>query len=375
MGKNTRFVGLDVHAETIAVAVAEGRNQVRSLGTIANRPEAVRRLLGKLGKLTELRVCYEAGPTGYALYWQLTQLGVQCEVIAPSLVPMKSGDRIKTDRRDAERLARSYQAGDLTAVWVPDAKHEALRDMVRAREATKEDQLRAKHRLLKYLLRYGQRPADDCRSWTAAWWQWVRALQFPHAEQNTTLVELVLEVDHQAQRVERFDAAIDRAVDAAPEQLRAIVDALQALRGVAKVTAVTLATEFGCFSRFEKAGQVMSYTGMVPSEHSSGPKTRRGAITKTGNSHLRRVLVESAWHYRHRPRLCKRQKDMQTSLPPKIAMIAWAAQERLHRRYWALSSKSKPSAKIVTALARELAGFVWAIGVETERSLKTAKAA
>ena len=342
MGKNTRFVGLDVHAETIAVA--EGRNQVRSLGTIANRPEAVRRLLGKLGKPTELRVCYEAGPTGYALYWQLTQLGVQCEVIAPSLVPMKSGDRIKTDRRDAERLARSYQAGDLSPVWVPDAKHEALRDLVRAREATKEDQLRAKHRLGKYLLRYGQRPADNSRAWTAAWWQWVRGLQLPHVEQNTTLVELILEVDHQGQRIERFDTAIDRAVDAAPEQLRAIVDALQALRGVAKVTAVTLATEFGCFSRFEKAGQVMSYTGMVPSEHSSGPKTRRGAITKTGNSHLRRVLVESAWHYRHRPRLCKRQKELQSSLPPKIAIIGWAALERLHRRYWALSSKSKPSA-------------------------------
>jgi transposase len=375
MGNNTRFVGLDVHAETIAVAVAEGRDRVRSLGTIANRPEAVRRLLGKLGKLSELRVCYEAGPTGYALYWQLTQLGVQCEVIAPSLVPMKSGDRIKTDRRDAERLARSYQAGDLTPVWVPDAKHEALRDLVRAREATKEDQLRAKHRLGKYLLRYGQRPADDAKAWTAAWWQWVRALQLPHAEQNTTLVELVLEVDHQGQRIERFDAAIDRAVEVAPAQLRAIVDALQALRGVAKVTAVTLATEFGCFSRFEKAGQVMSYTGMVPSEHSSGPKTRRGAITKTGNSHLRRVLVESAWHYRHRPRLCKRQKEIQTSLSPKIATIAWAAQERLHRRYWTLSSKNKPSAKIITALARELAGFVWAIGVETEGALKAAKAA
>ncbi len=375
MGKNTRFIGLDVHAETIAVAVAEGRNRVRSLGTIANRPEAVRRLLGKLGKLSELRVCYEAGPTGYALYWQLTQLGVQCEVIAPSLAPMKSGDRIKTDRRDAERLARSYQAGDLTPVWVPDSKHEALRDLVRAREAAKEDQLRAKHRLGKYLLRYGQRAADNCKAWTAAWWQWVRALQLSHAEQNTTLVELILEVDHQGQRIERFDTAIDQAVDAAPEPLRAIVDALQALRGVAKVTAVTLATEFGCFSRFEKAGQVMSYTGMVPSEHSSGPKTRRGAITKTGNSHLRRVLVESAWHYRHRPRLCKRQKELQSSLPPKIATIAWSAQERLHRRYWALSSKSKPSAKIVTALARELAGFVWAIGVETERALKVAKAA
>lgn len=375
MGKNTRFVGLDVHAETIAVAVAEGRNQVRSLGTIANRPEAVRRLVGKLGKLTEVKVCYEAGPTGYALYWQLTQLGVQCEVIAPSLVPMKASDRVKTDRRDAERLARSYQAGDLTPVWVPDAKHEALRDLVRAREATKADELRAKHRLGKYLLRYAQRPADDAKAWSAAWWQWVRALQLAHAEQNTTLLELILEVDHQGQRVSRFDGAIDRAVETAPPQLRAIVDALQALRGVAKVTAVTLATEFGCFSRFEKATQVMSYTGMVPSEHSSGPKTRRGGITKTGNTHIRHVLVESAWHYRHQPKLCKRQKELQSSLSPKIAAIAWTAQQRLHRRYWALSSKSKPSGKIVTALARELAGFIWAIGIETERELKTKSAA
>jgi transposase len=375
MSKNTRFVGMDVHADTIAVALAEGRDQVRSLGTIANRPEAVRRLLGKLGRLADVKVCYEAGPTGYALYWQLTQLGVQCEVIAPSLVPMKSGDRIKTDRRDAERLARSYRSGDLTPVWVPDAKHEALRDLVRAREAAKADQLRAKHRLGKYLLRYGQRAPEGRRAWSAVWWQWVRGLQLTHAEQNTTLVELILEVDHQGQRIERFDGAIERAVAGAPAQLRVIVDALQALRGVAKVTAVTLATEIGCFSRFERATHVMSYAGMVPSEHSSGGKTQRGSITKTGNSHLRRVLVEAAWHYRHRRRICQRQKQLQRSLSPKIATMAWAAQERLHRRYWALSSKSKPSAKIVTALARELAGFVWAIGAETERQLHAPAAA
>ena len=374
MGKSIRFVGLDVHAETIAVAVAEG-GEARSLGIIPNRAEAVRRLLGKLGDLKTVRVCYEAGPTGYALYWQLTKLGVQCDVIAPSLVPTKPGDRVKTDRRDAERLARSYRSGELTAVWVPDAKHEAIRDLVRAREAAKEDQLRAKHRLGKYLLRYGVRAPDGCRAWTAVWWQWVRGLQFDHPEQNTTLVELILEVDHQGQRIERFDGAIDRAIAEAPEHLRALVDALQALRGVAKITAVTLATEFGTFSRFEKAAQIMSYTGMVPSEHSSGPRSRRGAITKTGNSHLRRVLVEAAWHYRHRPRLAQRQKELQRSLSPKVAAVAWSAQERLHRRYWALSNKSKPAGKIVTALARELAGFVWAIGVETEKQLAAARAA
>lgn len=375
MSKGTVFVGMDVHAETIAVAVAQGREQARSLGTIANRPEAVRRVLGKLGKPGKLKVCYEAGPTGYALYWELTRMGIHCDVIAPSLVPTKAGERIKTDRRDAEKLARSYRSGDLTAVWVPDARHEALRDLVRAREAAKEDQLRAKHRLGKYLLRNGQRPAEGCRAWTAAWWQWVRALELPYADQNTTLLDYIMQVDHQAQRIELLEGAIDRAIAAAPAELRALVDALQALRGVAKVTAVTLATEFGTFSRFERAAQVMSYTGVVPSEHSSGPRTRRSGITKTGNSHLRRVLVEAAWHYRHKPRICQRQHALQRALSPKVAAIAWRAQERLHRRYWALSQKSKPACKIVTALARELVGFVWAIGVETEQHHRRQQAA
>jgi transposase len=375
MAKCTRFVGLDVHAETIAVAVCEGRGKVRSLGTIPNRPEAVRRLLGKLGKPGELRVCYEAGPTGYALYWQLTALDIACEVIAPSLAPAKPGDRVKTDRRDAERLASSYQAGTLTPVWVPDRQHEALRDLVRAQQAAKEDLKRAKHRLGKYLLRNGQRPVNGAKAWSAVWWQWLRKLELPHAEQNTTLLELTLEVDHQEQRVQRLGGAIDRAVKNAPEHLQALVAALQALRGVAQETAVTLAVEFGSFSRFERAPQAMGYTGLVSSEYTSGSKKRQGAITKTGNSHLRRALVEAAWHYRHRPRLNQRQKQLQCQLSPKVAEIAWTAQERLHRRYWALTNKSKPSPKVVAALARELVGFVWAIGKETEQKLAAKRVA
>jgi transposase len=368
MAKTARFVGMDVHAETIAVAIAEGRN-VRSLGTIPNRPEAVRKLIEKLGDSASLRVCYEAGPSGYVLYWQLTRLGIHCDVIAPSLVPKMAGDRIKTDRRDAEKLARSYRSGDLSPVWVPDGHHESLRDLVRAREAAKQDEIRARHRLSKYLLRYGQRPGDGCRAWTAAWWQWVRGLKMAHAEQNTTLLDHIMEVDHQTQRIERLEGAIDRAVQGAPAHLKTIVDALQSLRGVDKLTAITLATEFGTFRRFERASEVMSYTGLVPSERSSGAKSRRGAITKTGNAHLRRVLVESAWHYRHRPHLCLRQKRLQQTLPPKVAAIAWRAQERLHRRYWLLANMSKPTGKIVTALARELAGFIWAIGNEAEAQL------
>jgi transposase len=223
MARIARFVGMDVHAETIAVAIAEGRD-VRSLGTIPNRTDAVAKLIEKLGDPASLRVCYEAGPTGYVLYWQLTRLGVHCDVIAPSLVPKMSGDRVKTDRRDAEKLARAYRSGDLSPVWVPDAPHESLRDLVRAREAAKEDELRARHRLGKYLLRYGLRPGDGCRAWTATWWQSVRHLKLPHVEQSIVLLEHIMEVDHQAQRIEPLEAAIDRAIQAAPAHLKAIVD-------------------------------------------------------------------------------------------------------------------------------------------------------
>jgi transposase len=237
-----------------------------------------------------------------------------------------------------------------------------------------KDTKRAKHRLGKYLLRHAQRPPSGSRAWPAAWWQWVRKLALPYPEQNTTLLELILEVVHQSQNVERFDGAIDRTVATAPEQLRAIVAALQALRGMAQETAVTLATEFGSLVRFESAPQAMGYTGLVASEYTSRTK-KRGAITKTGNSHLRRSLVEAAWHYRHRPRLNQRQKQLQRQLPPKIAEIAWTTQERLHRRFWALTNKSKPSPKVVTALARELVGFVWAIGKQTEQALAQERAA
>lgn len=366
MKQHLTFVGLDVHADTIAVAAVQGREAVRSLGIVPNTPEAIRRILGKLGPKKNLRVCYEAGPTGYVIYWQLVSMGIQCTVVAPSLVPTKASDRIKTDRRDAERLARAHRSGDLSAVWVPDAAHEALRDLVRAREAAKEDQTRAKHRLLKYLLRYGQRASKGTRPWTAAWWQWVRAVTLPEENQNIVLLDLIIEVDKQALRISRFGAAIEAAIEKAPPTTRAVVHALQSLRGVAKLTAVTLVTEIGSFDRFVHAAQVMSYTGLVPSEHSSGKRNRRGAITKSGNSHLRRVLVEAAWHYRHRPRLAKRQRDLQSDLPPDIAEIAWRAQDRLHRRYRLLSAKTKPKGKIVTAIARELVGFVWAIGREVE---------
>jgi transposase len=230
MRKGTRYLGLDVHAATIAVAIAEGRGEVRSLGTIPNRPEAVQKLLNRLGDVRTLHACYEAGPTGHVLHWQLTKLGVQCEVIAPSLVSVKSGDRIKTERRDAEKLARALRAGDLTAVFVPDAEHEGLRDLVRTREATKTDELHARHRVSKLLLRYGKYPPAGSRAWSLTWWRWLRTVTFEHAAQCAAVLDYVSELEHQ----------------------------MQSMRGVAKTTAVTLAVEVGSFRRFERATQLMS---------------------------------------------------------------------------------------------------------------------
>jgi transposase len=364
---NVRFIGLDVHAETIAVAVAEPHGEVRSLGVIPNRPESIRKLVKKLGPPAQLRVCYEAGPTGYVVYWQLTALDVACQVVAPTLVPVKAGDRVKTDRRDALKLARSYRAGDLTAVWVPDAAHEALRDLVRAREAAKKDQLRARHRLGKFLLRHGRRPPITMKAWTQAHLVWVKsAVRFDQAAQEATLVDYIHEVDHVAARIGRLEAAIDAAVQTAPARMRDVIDALQALRGIALVTAVTIAAEVGELSRFAKPRQLMGYSGAVASEDSSGQRTRRGGITKAGNAHLRRVVVEAAWAYRHRPAVGPALRKRQAPVSAEVKEIAWKAQHRLHGRYRALTARGKCKQQVVTAIGRELLGFIWAIGVHVE---------
>ena len=366
MKKTVRFLGLDVHAETIAVAVAEADGTVRSLGTIANREEAVRKLVKKLGPVEHLRACYEAGPTGYVLYWQLTQLGVECIVIAPSLVPVKAGDRVKTDRRDAEKLARSFRSGDLTAVWVPDAGSEALRDLVRAREAAKQDQLRARHRLNKFLLRAGRRPAMGVKAWTLPYMAWVRALRFEQPAQESTRLDYLHEVEHMGERVKRLEQAIREAVKLAAPQIQTVIAGLQALRGVAELSAVTIVSELGSLTRFAGPRQLMAYSGTVPSEDSSGKRTRRGGITKTGNAHLRRIAVESAWSYRLRPGVGPELRRRQQGVPEEIKEIAWKAQNRLHKRYVKLSLAGKDQRKIVTAVGRELLGFIWAIGVRAE---------
>ena len=375
MKNKVRFLGLDVHAETIAVAVAEPDGEVRSLGTIANRAESIRKLVKKLGPVEQLKACYEAGPTGYVLYWQLAELGVACEVIAPTLVPMKAGDRVKTDRRDAERLARSYRSGDLTAVWVPDEGSESLRDLVRAREAAKQDQLRARHRLAKFLLRMGRRPAVGMKAWTAPYMAWVRQVHFAQVAREATMLDYLHEVDHMSERVRRLEQAITEAVKLAAPAVQEVVKGLQALRGVAEISAVTIVAELGSITRFDTPRQLMGYSGAVPSENSSGKRTRRGSITKTGNAHLRRIVIEAAWSYRLRPGIGPALRKRQEGVPEPIKEIAWKAQVRLTKRYARLAAAGKDQRKIVTAVGRELLGFIWAIGIKAETASKLQMAA
>ena len=369
MKKKLRYLGLDVHAETICAAIAEPDGSVRELGTIRNRPEALRKLIAKLGEPDRLRVCYEAGPTGYTTYWQLTALGVPCDVIAPSLIPTKAGDRVKTDRKDAVRLARCARAGDLTAVWVPDAATEALRDLVRAREVTKQDQLRARHRLTKFLLRHGRQRPEGMKAWTVKHAQWLAHQRFELLTLQVVYDEYRATLGLLADRVARLERAIATAIQTLAPTQQALIGALATLRGVQLITAATIVSEVGTLRRFATPRHLMGYTGLVPREHSSGSGVHRGAITKTGNAHLRRVLVEAAWAYRHRATTASGTlRVRQVDQPASVIAIATKAQHRLCPRYRRLSERGKPPLAVATVIGRELLGFIWAIGQLVEPS-------
>jgi len=251
-------------------------------------------------------------------------------------------------------------------VWVPTPEHEALRDLVRQRAAAKTDESRAKHRLVKLLLRHALREPDESRAWTHPWWRWVQGLKFEHEARQVAFADCIAEVLRMGERLARLDQAIERLVQSAPEHMRAVIEALQAFRGVAKLTAVTIVTEVGTFQRFRRPSELMGYTGLVPCEYSSGERQAKGSITHTGNAHLRSVLVESAWHARHRPWLNLRLKKLLPTLPAGVADIAWKAQERLHRKYTKMFYCRKHAGVVATAVARELVGFVWAVGCLVE---------
>lgn len=355
-------IGLDVHKDTIAVAVLRPEASECDERVIPNTPEALRKLLGRFPDRSGLRACYEAGPTGYDTHRLISSLGVACEVIAPSLIPRRSGMRVKTDRTDARNLARLHRAGELVAVRVPTPAEEALRDLVRAREDLKSDRRIARQRIRSFLLRYGRRyPAPGGR-WSFRFEVWLRALVFEEPAAQAAFDHLVSAYSVRDAQLSAIDKQIEEAALCGP--LADAVARLRAFRGIDTLSAVTILTETCDFRRFPSAANYMAFTGLVPSEHSSGASRHQGSITKAGNAHVRRVLVEAAWAYRHRPAVRGAQAKRLEGQPPEVAAYSWKAQCRLSSTYRKLAAKKGPN-KAVVAVARELSGFVW--GAMTER--------
>jgi len=362
MESTIRYVGLDVHKETIVIAIAEeASGEANVLGKIPNDSLELLKVLSRLGPRENLRCSYEAGPTGYGLYRSLRAAGIRCMVVAPSLVPEKKGNRVKTDRRDATKLAHFLRSGDLTAVYVPDEVSEAIRDLVRARFDAKKAEKVARHQLGHFLLRQG-RCYSGKSAWTKAHVDWIRRQQFEHKAQERVLVDYLHTVEEAEERVRRLGG--DMAELASAWSLYALVQALQALRGVSFVAAVSLAAELGDISRFEHPGQLMAYVGLVPSEHTSGNSRHQGRITRTGNRNARWIVVESAWSYRFRPNMGAEIRKRNEAVSPEVRRIAWKAQERLNGKYRRLLARGKNQQRAMAAVARELLGFMWAISKE-----------
>ena len=366
MWKSTKIVALDQHMDSYTVATAgPGRQMPQLYGDIPSTPEAVTELVRRLddGKAW-LRFCYEAGPCGYGLYGQLTAMGYECVVVAPSLIPRRPGLRIKTDRRDAVSLARLHRSGELTAVWVPGEEQEAIRDLVRCREDFKSAERRARQRLNAFLLRQGRVYMGTSR-WTQAHFRWLEKQCFGHVMQQIVMEEYVEAVRQAGDKVKALEKDMEQALEV--WSLAPVVYALMALRGVKLVVAMTVMAELGDLTRFDSPKQLMAYVGQVPSEHSSGgPRGRRqGSITKTGNGHVRRVLTQAAWCYRFRARKTAHLQRRAEQTSPVVQEIAWEAQKRLCGRFQHLTARGKPAGKVITAISRELLGFIWAIACET----------
>jgi transposase len=356
MAKAKTLVGLDVHATKIIAAVLDAETGELQTFTMSGENAPVAGFCAGLPR--PVRVAYEAGPTGYGLARDLAKRGVECVVAAPSKIPRASGDRVKTDRRDAEHLVRLLLAGKLHAVRVPGDEEEALRDLVRARDAVRMDLMRSRHRLSKLLLRHGIR-FDDGAAWTERHRQWLATVELDWAAAQATLLDARGAIDALAHRRDSLEREIVAMLPSSPWVLQ--VGRLRCLRGIDTLTAVGLCAEIGDFERFARAEQLMSYVGLVPSESTTGQQRRLGSITKTGSGHARRLLVEAAWHYRARPSIGKALGDRQETQPPEAIAVAWSAQRRLHRTWTRLEARNKRRTIIAVAAARELAGFAWAI--------------
>lgn len=362
MKKNTTHVGLDVHKDTIVAAVLLPRQREPEVSKFPNDEAAVRRFIRKLKARAPgaIATCYEAGPTGFHLQRVIQQQEVACWVIAPSLIPAKPGDRVKTDRRDATKLAKLFRGELLTEVHPPSEADEAVRDLCRAREAAKQDSTAAKHRLTKFLLRRGER--CSAKAWGSVWWKWLRELKFEHEADRIVVESYVMAVETAEERVTALEAHIKRFSEAEP--YREDVARLRCFRGIDTVTAMTVVTELHGFERFANPRQLMGYLGLAPREYSSGSRTVRGAITKAGNPHVRRVLIEAAWHYRHRPAVGLQLRKRRNGQPVAAIAVADQAMRRLHKKWTSMVYRSVPTPKATTAVARELVGFIWATMTE-----------
>jgi transposase len=360
MKKSLIYVGLDVHKNSIVIAMAAGKSRATVVRTIPNDWMMLSKVLDDLAAPQRLRVCYEAGPTGYGLARRLNASGVCCIVVAPSRIPTEPGQRVKTDRRDARKLADLLHAGLLTEVKIPEAEREAMRDLERARDDAKNAERTVRHQLDKFLLRHGRTWSRT--KWTRLHWSWIKEQVFPAEASRRVLADHMRAVEEATARVERLEKDIEELVET--WSLAPLVRALQALRGVRLITAVILAAELGDATQFAEARKAMAFLGQVPSEDSSGERRHQGRITRTGNGHARRILTEAAWNYRFRPRASRAIRKRRESLSPEIVTIAEKAEQRLSRRYQHLINRGKSSPKAVAAVARELTGFVWAIAQE-----------
>lgn len=353
------FGGLDVHKDTIAVAVAEaGRAPAQLVGSIGHDVPRLLKRLARYGEPAQVQVVYEAGPTGYGLQRALAQRGFHCQVIAPSLIPKRAGDRVKTDRRDSVRLAELARAGELHAVWIPDPADEAIRDLTRAREDAVNARTQMRQQLKAFLLRHDVR-SPHRTSWSKTFYRWLATLNFGASGVQTAFTEYWQAVTAADERVARLTQALAGSIEG--WRFASVVQALQALRGIDAISAIGLVAEIGDIGRFAHPRQLMAYLGLVPSEHSSGERVARGSITKTGNAHARRLLTEAAWSYRFQPRIGYRAQRRAEALPQAIRDIAWKGQLRLTARFARLRARGVQINKVCVAVARELAGFVWAI--------------
>jgi transposase len=357
MLKSTIIIAFDQHAATTVAAVLLPGQRTPALHPLTSETAMILRFVERLRRQGPVQCCYEAGPCGFELQRALVSHQVPCDVIAPALIPRRPGDRIKTDRRDAGQLAILYRAGALTPIHIPTEQEEAARDLLRCREDIRADLLRARHRLAKFLLRHGRR-FTETKAWTQRHHTWLRAQAWPLAALEQTHAAYLRTVDEAVARLHTVEQDLRTLLDLEP--LHARVERLRCYRGINDLTALTIAAELGDPRRFPTAPSTMAYVGLVPSEHSSGGKRAQGGITKTGNAHLRRVLVEAAWHYRHRPFVGAELRRRQRGAPAHAIAQAWTAQQRLHRRYRRLAARGKPTQQVITAVARELTGFVWA---------------